>query len=153
MSNKKTRFVRLGLDNAVHYEDCLGEIEVLSELRRDFGKALVDESYFISAVDRAKQTKLAQGSPDVSCYDFPDGNPRGDVDGLAKLHRPDLDIVEVAEIVKLSAENANKSFENDLKDAQLNEVARKNASDAALSAQMNAIADKVVNTVQKSSNN
>ena len=136
MSNKKTRFVRLGLDNAVHYEDCLGEIEVLSELRRDFGKALVDESYFISAVDRAKQTKLAQGSPDVSCYDFPDGNPRGDVDGLAKLHRPDLDIVEVAEIVKLS-----------------DEVARKNASDAALSAQMNAIADKVVNTVQKSSNN
>lgn len=153
MSDKKIRFVRLLLDNAVHYEDCLGEVEVLSELKKDFGKSLVDESYFISSVDRAKQTKLAQGSPDVSCYDFPDGKPSGDVDGLAKLHRPDLDIIEVSEIVKASAEKANESFVNDVKEAQVNELARKNASDAFLSAQMDAITNKVVSTVQKSSNN
>ena len=153
MSDKKTRFVRLVLDNAVHYEDCLGEVEVLSELKKNFGKSLVDESYFISSVDRAKQSKLSQGSPDVSCYDFPDGKPSGDVDGLAKLHRPDLDIVEVTEIVKESAKKANESFANDVKEAQANELARKKASDAVLSAQMDAITNKVVSTVQKSSNN
>lgn len=151
--SKKTRFVRLVLDNAVHYDDCVGEIEVLSELRKDFGKSLVDESYYISSVDRAKQTKLSQGSPDVSCYDFPDGKPSGDIDGLAKLHRPDLDIVEVSEIVKESYEKANESLANDIKNAKANELARKKASDAMLSAQMDAITNKVVSTVQKSSNN
>lgn len=153
MSNKKTRFVRLVLDNAVHYEDCLGKVEVLSELNKDFGKSLVDESYYLSSVDRAKQTKLSQGSPDVSCYDFPDGKPSGDVDGLAKLHRPDLDIVEVTEIVNESVKKANESFANDLKEAQAKELARKKASEKALSAQMDVITSKVVDTVQKSSNN
>lgn len=32
---KNSRYVRLVLDNAVHYDDCLGEIEVLSEVRDD----------------------------------------------------------------------------------------------------------------------
>lgn len=151
--SKNSRFVRLSLDNAVHYEDCLGEVEVLSELRDKFDEPLVDESYFISSVDRAKQTKLSQGSPDVSCYDFPDGKPSGDIDGLAKLHRPDLDIVEVSEIVKESYEKASESFAKDVENARANELARKKASDEALSAQMNAITNKVVSTVQKSSNN
>lgn len=153
MSDKKTRFVRLVLDNAVHYEDCLGEVEVLSELNKDFGKSLVDESYYLSSVDRAKQTKLSQGSPDVSCYDFPDGKPSGDVDGLAKLHRPDLDIVEVTEIVNKSVKKANESFANDVKEVQAKELALKKASEEALSAQMDVITSKVVGTVQKSSNN
>lgn len=151
--SKNSRYVRLVLDNAVHYDDCVGEVEVLSEVRDTFDEPLVDESYYISSVDRAKQTKLSQGSPDVSCYDFPDGNPRGDLDGLAKLHRPDLDIVEVGDIVKESYEKANESLANDIKNAKANELARKQASDALLSAQMNAIANKVVSTVQKSSNN
>lgn len=151
--SKNSRYVRLVLDNAVHYDDCCGEIEVLSEVRDEFDEPLVDESYFISSVDRAKQTKLAQGSPDVSCYDFPDGKPSGDLDGLSKLHRPDLDIVEVSEIVKESYEAAHKSLANDIKNAQANELARKKASDAMLSAQMNAITNKVVSTVQKSGNN
>lgn len=151
--SKNSRYVRLVLDNAVHYDDCVGEIEVLSEVRDTFDKPLVDESYYISSVDRAKQTKLSQGSPDVSCYDFPDGKPSGDLDGLAKLHRPDLDIVEVGDIVKESYEKANESLANDIKNAKANEFARKQASDAMLSAQMDAIANKVVSTVQKSGNN
>lgn len=151
--SKNSRFVRLFLDNAVHYEDCLGEVEVLSELRDEFDEPLVDESYFVSSVDRAKQTKLSQGSPDVSCYDFPNGKPSGDIDGLAKLHRPDLDIVEVSEIVKESYEKASESFAKDIENAKANEIARKQASDAMLSAQMDAITNKVVNTVQKSGNN
>lgn len=151
--SKNSRFVRLMLDNAVHYDDCVGEVEVLSEVRDTFDEPLVDESYYISSVDRAKQTKLSQGSPDVSCYDFPDGKPSGDVDGLAKLHRPDLDIVEVSEIVKESYEKASESLANDIKNAKANELARQQASNAMLSAQMDAITNKVVNTVQKSSNN
>lgn len=151
--SKKSRYVRLVLDNAVHYDDCVGEVEVLSEVRDTFDNPLVDESYYISSIDRAKQTKLSQGSPDVSCYDFPDGKPSGDVDRLAKLHRPDLDIVEVSEIVKESYQKANESLANDVKVVKDNEIARKKASDAMLSAQMDAIANKVVNTVQKSSDN
>lgn len=151
MSNN-SRYVRLVLDNAVHYDDCLGEVEVLSEIRDKFDEPLVDESYFISSVDRAKQTKLSQGSPDVSCYDFPDGKPSGDVDTLAKLHRPDLDIVEVSEIVKENYEKANESLAKDIENAKAKEIARKQASDAMLSAQMNAITSKVVSTVQKSGN-
>lgn len=151
--SKNSRFVRLTLDNAVHYDDCLGEVEVLSELRGEFDEPLVDESYYISSVDRAKQTKLSQGSPDVSCYDFPNGKPSGDVDGLAKLHRPDLDIVEVSEIVRESYENASKSLANDINNFKAKELAKKQADDAMLSAQMNAITSKVVSTVQKSGNN
>lgn len=151
--SKNSRYVRLVLDNAVHYDDCVGEIEVLAEVRDTFDEPLVDESYYISSVDRAKQTKLSQGSPDVSCYDFPDGKPSGDLDGLAKLHRPDLDIVEVSEIVKESYEKANESLSKDIENAKVEELARKKASDAMLSAQMDAITNKVVNTVQKSSNN
>lgn len=151
--SKNSRYVRLVLDNAVHYDDCVGEIEVLSEVRDTFDEPLVDESYYISSVDRAKQTKLSQGSPDVSCYDFPNGKPSGDLDGLAKLHRPDLDIVEVGDIVKESYEKANESLANDIKNAKANELARKQSSNALLSAQMDAIANKVVSTVQKSSNN
>lgn len=151
--SKNSRYVRLVLDNAVHYDDCVGEVEVLSEVRDTFDEPLVDESYYISSVDRAKQTKLSQGSPDVSCYDFPNGKPSGDLDGLAKLHRPDLDIVEVGDIVKESYEKANESLANDIENAKANEFARKKASDAMLSAQMDAIANKVVSTVQKSSNN
>lgn len=151
--SKNSRYVRLFLDNAVHYDDCLGEVEVLAEVRDTFDAPLVDESYYISSVDRAKQTKLSQGSPDVSCYDFPDGKPSGDLDGLAKLHRPDLDIVEVSEIVKESYEKASESLSKDIEKAKTEELARKQASDAMLSAQMNAITDKVINTVQKSSNN
>lgn len=151
--SKNSRYVRLVLDNAVHYDDCVGEVEVLSEVRDTFDNPLVDESYYISSVDRAKQTKLSQGSPDVSCYDFPDGKPSGDVNGLARLHRPDLDIVEVSEIVKESYETANESLVKDIKNAKANELARKQASDEMLSAQMNAITNKVVSTVQKSSNN
>lgn len=151
--SKNSRYVRLVLDNAVHYDDCLGEVEVLAEVRDTFDDPLVDESYYISSVDRAKQTKLSQGSPDVSCYDFPDGKPSGDLDGLAKLHRPDLDIVEVSEIVKKSYEKASESLSKDIENAKAKEVARKKASDAMLSAQMDAITSKVVNTVQKSSNN
>lgn len=151
--SKNSRYVRLVLDNAVHYDDCVGELEVLAEVRDTFDSPLVDESYYISSVDRAKQTKLSQGSPDVSCYDFPDGKPSGDVDGLAKLHRSDLDIVEVSEIVKESYEKARESLSNDIKNAKAAELARKQASDAMLSAQMDAITNKVVSTVQKSSNN
>lgn len=151
--SKNSRYVRLVLDNAVHYDDCCGEVEVLSEIREKFDNPLVDESYYISSVDRAKQTKLSQGSPDVSCYDFPDGKPSGDIDGLAKLHRPDLDIVEVSEIVKESYEKASESLAKDIENAKANEIARKQASDAMLSAQMDAITNKVVNTVRKSSNN
>lgn len=151
--SKNSRFVRLVLDNAVHYDDCVGEVEVLAEVRDTFDEPLVDESYYISSVDRAKQIKLSQGSPDVSCYDFPDGKPSGDVDGLAKLHRPDLDIVEVSEIVKESYEKASESLANDIKNAKANELARQQASNALLSAQMDAITNKVVSTVQKSSNN
>lgn len=151
--SKNSRYVRLVLDNAVHYDDCLGEVEVLSEVRDDFDEPLVDESYFISSVDRAKQTKLSQGSPDVSCYDFPDGKPSGDIDGLAKLHRPDLDIVEVSEIVKESYDKATESFVDDIKNLQAKENAQKQVGDAILSAQMDAIANKVVDTVRKSSNN
>lgn len=151
--SKNSRYVRLVLDNAVHYDDCVGEVEVLSEVRDIFDNPLVDESYYISSVDRAKQTKLSQGSPDVSCYDFPNGKPSGDLDGLAKLHRPDLDIVDVSEIVKESYEKATESLSKDIKNAKANEVARKKASDAILSAQMDAITNKVVSTVQKSSNN
>lgn len=151
--SKNSRYVRLVLDNAVHYDDCVGEVEVLAEIRDTFDKPLVDESYYISSVDRAKQTKLSQGSPDVSCYDFPDGKPSGDVDGLAKLHRPDLDIVEVSEIVKENYEKTSKSLAKDIENAKAKELARKKASDEMLSAQMDAIANKVVNTVQKSSNN
>lgn len=151
--SKNTRFVRLVLDNAVHYDDCVGKVEVLSEIRDVFDEPLVDESYYISSVDRAKQTKLSQGSPDVSCYDFPDGKPSGDVDGLAKLHRPDLDIVEVSEIVKESYEKANESLANDINNFKAKEIAKKQADNAILSAQMDAITSKVVNTIQKSSNN
>lgn len=151
--SKNTRFVRLVLDNAIHYDDCVGEVEVLAEVRENFDKPLVDESYYISSVDRAKQAKLSQGSPDVSCYDFPDGKASGDLDGISKLHRPDLDIVEVSEIVKESYEKANESLINDIENAKSNELARKQVSDAMLSAQMNAITNKVVSTVQKSSNN
>lgn len=151
--SKNSRYVRLVLDNAVHYDDCVGEIEVLSEVRDTFDKPLVDESYFVSSVDRAKQTKLSQGSPDVSCYDFPDGRPSGDLDGLAKLHRPDLDIVEVSDIVKESYEKANESFAKDVENAKANELARKKASDEELSSQMDLVASKVVNTLQKSSSN
>lgn len=151
--SKNSRYVRLVLDNAVHYDDCVGEVEVLAEVRNAFDNPLVDESYYISSVDRAKQTKLSQGSPDVSCYDFPDGKPSGDVDGLAKLHRPDLDIVEVSEIVKESYEKARDSLSKDVENAKAKELARKQASDAMLSAQMDAITNKVVSTVQKSSNN
>lgn len=151
--SKNTRFVRLVLDNAVHYDDCVGEVEVLSEIRDEFDEPLVDESYYISSVDRAKQTKLSQGSPDVSCYDFPDGKPSGDVDGLAKLHRPDLDIVEVSEIVKESYEKAKESLVNDINNFKAKEFAKKQADNAILSAQMDAITSKVVNTVQKSGNN
>lgn len=151
--SKNTRYVRLVLDNAVHYDDCVGEVEVLSEVRDTFDNPLVDESYYISSVDRAKQTKLSQGSPDVSCYDFPDGKPNGDVDGLAKLHRPDLDIVEVSDIVKESYEKAKESLINDIENSKAEELARKQASDAMLSAQMDVITNKVVSTVQKSSNN
>lgn len=151
--SEKNRFVRLVLDNAVHYDDCVGEVEVLSEVRDTFDEPLVDESYFISSVDRAKQTKLSQGSPDVSCYDFPDGKLSGDIDGLAKLHRPDLDIVEVSEIIKESYDKASEFLADDIKNAQAKELARKQANDAMLSAQMNAITSKVVNTVQKSGNN
>lgn len=151
--SKNSRYVRLSLDNAVHYDDCLGEVEVLAEVRDAFDEPLVDESYFVSSVDRAKQTKLSQGSPDVSCYDFPDGKPSGDIDGLAKLHRPDLDIVEVSEIVKESYEKASESLAKDIENAKANEIARKQASDAMMSAQIDVITNKVVNTVQKSSNN
>lgn len=151
--SKNSRYVRLVLDNAVHYDDCVGEVEVLAEIRDTFDEPLVDESYYISSVDRAKQTKLSQGSPDVSCYDFPDGKPSGDVDGLAKLHRPDLDIVEVSEIVKESYEKANESLANDINNFKAKEIAKKQADNAILSAQMDAITSKVVNTVQKSSNN
>lgn len=151
--SKNSRYVRLSLDNAVHYDDCVGEVEVLSEIRDEFDKPLVDESYYISSVDRAKQAKLSQGSPDVSCYDFPDGKASGDLDGISKLHRPDLDIVEVSEIVKESYEKANESLVNDIKNFQAKELAKKQADDALLSAQMNAITNKVVSTVQKSSNN
>lgn len=151
--SENSRYVRLVLDNAVHYDDCLGEVKVLSEVRDTFDEPLVDESYYISSVDRAKQTKLSQGSPDVSCYDFPDGKPSGDLDGLAKLHRPDLDIVDVSEIVKESYEKANESLAKDVENAKANELARKQASDAMLSAQMDAITNKVVSTVQKFSNN
>lgn len=151
--SKNFRYVRLVLDNAVHYDDCVGEVEVLSEVRNTFDDPLVDESYFISSVDRAKQIKLSQGSPDVSCYDFPDGKPSGDVDELAKLHRPDLDIVEVSEIVKESYEKANESLVKDIENAKAKELARKQASDAILSAQMDAMTNKVVSTIQKSSNN
>lgn len=151
--SKNTRFVRLVLDNAVHYDDCVGEVEVLAEIRDTFDEPLVDESYYISSVDRAKQTKLSQGSPDVSCYDFPYGKPSGDVDGLAKLHRPDLDIVEVSEIVKESYEKANESLANDINNFKAKEIAKKQADNAILSAQMDAITSKVVNTVQKSGNN
>lgn len=151
--SKNFRYVRLVLDNAVHYDDCVGEVEVLAEVRDTFDNPLVDESYYISSVDRAKQTKLSQGSPDVSCYDFPDGKPSGDVDGLAKLHRPDLDIVDVSEIVKESYEQASESLSKDIENAKAKELARKQASDAMLSAQMDAITNKVVSTVQKSSNN
>lgn len=151
--SKNSRYVRLVLDNAVHYDDCVGEVEVLSEVRDTFDNPLVDESYYISSVDRAKQTKLSQGSPDVSCYDFPDGKPNGDVDGLAKLHRPDLDIVEVSEIVKESYEKAKEFLTKDIEDFKAKELAKKKADDAKLSAQMDAITNKVVSTVQKSSNN
>lgn len=150
---KNSRYVRLVLDNAVHYDDCVGEVEVLAEVRNTFDSPLVDESYYISSVDRAKQTKLSQGSPDVSCYDFPNGKPSGDLDGLAKLHRPDLDIVDVSEILKESYEKANESLAKDIENAKANELAKKQASDAMLSAQMDAITNKVVSTVQKSSNN
>ena len=151
--SKNSRYVRLVLDNAVHYDDCLGEIEVLSEVRDDFDESLVDESYFIASVDRAKQAKLSQGSPDVSCYDFPDGRPNGDLNGLAKLHRPDLDIVEVSELVKDSYDKATESFVNDIKKVQDEENLRKQASNAVLSAQMDTIANKVVSAVQNTSNN
>lgn len=150
--SKNSRYVRLVLDNAVHYDDCVGEVEVLAEVRDTFDNPLVDESYYISSVDRAKQVKLSQGSPDVSCYDFPNGKPSGDVDGLARLHRPDLDIVEVSEIVKESYAKAKESLSNDIENAKAKELARKQASDAMLSAQMDAITNKVINTVQKSSN-
>lgn len=152
MSNH-SRYVRLVLDNAVHYDDCVGEVEVLAEIRDTFDNPLVDESYYISSVDRAKQTKLSQGSPDVSCYDFPDGKPNGDVDGLAKLHRPDLDIVEVFDLVKESYQKASESLVKDIENFKANELAKKQADDALLSAQMDAIASKVVGTVQKSGNN
>lgn len=151
--SKNSRFVRLVLDNAVHYDDCVGEVEVLSEVRDVFDEPLVDESYYISSVDRAKQTKLSLGDSDVSCYDFPDGRPSGDLDGLAKLHRPDLDIVEVSEIVKESYEKAKESLSKDVENAKASELARKKASDAMLSSQMDSIANKVISTVQKSSNN
>lgn len=151
--SKNSRYVRLVLDNAVHYDDCVGEVEVLAEVRDDFDEPLVDESYYISSVDRAKQTKLSQGSPDMSCYDFPSGKPNGDVDGLAKLHRPDLDIVEVSEIVKESYDKARESLSKDIENVRAKELAEKQASDAMLSAQMDAITNKVVSTVQKSSNN
>ncbi len=149
--DKNTRYVRLSLDNACHYDDCMGEVEVLAEVRSDFDEPLVDESYYVSSVDRAKQTKLSQGSPDVSCYDFPDGKPSGDLGGIARLHRPDLDIVEVSEIVKQTYEVAQESLAKDVENAKAKEVIRKKASDAMLSAQMDAITNKVVNTVQKTS--
>ena len=30
--SKNSRYVRLSLDNAVHYDDCVGEVEVFSNL-------------------------------------------------------------------------------------------------------------------------
>lgn len=146
-----SRYVRLVLNNAIAYEDCCGEVEVLDGMRKEFDTPLVDESYYISSVDRAKQTKLSQGSPDVSCYDYPDGKIIFDGEKLAKIRRPGLDIAEVSEIVKDTFKETQENFANDIRKAKENEIAQRKAADSALSAQMDAITNKVVNTVQKTS--
>lgn len=146
-----SRYVRLVLNNAIRYEDCCGEISTLDGMRETFDSPLVDESYYISSVDRAKQTKLSQGSPDVSCYDYPDGKITFDGEKLAKIRRPGLDIAEVSEIVKETFKESQENLAKDVRNAQLKELERKKKVDTAVSAQMDAIASKVVNTMQKSS--
>lgn len=149
--DKITRYVRASLDNVIHYEDCAVEVEVLEGMRKDFDSPLVDESYYISSVDRAKQTKLSQGSPDVSCYDYPDGIVTFDGAELAKIRRPGLDISEISEIVKETFKESQENLAKDVLKVQKEEIERKKNADNALSAQMDAIASKVINTVQKSS--
>lgn len=151
MKSVNTRYVRLVLNNAIHYDDCVGEVPILDGMREKFDAPLVDESYYISSVDRAKQTKLSQGSPDVSCYDYPDGKITFDGEELAKIRRPGLDIAEVSDIVKETFSESQKHLAEDVRNAQRKEVERKKQADAVLSAQMDAITSKVVNTVQKSS--
>lgn len=149
--DKITRYVRASLDNVIHYEDCAVEVEVLAGVRKDFDAPLVDESYYISSVDRAKQTKLSQGSPDVSCYDYPDGIVTFDGEELARIRRPGLDISEISEIVDKTFKESQENLAKDVREIQRKEVERKKMADNALSAQMDAITSKVVNTVQKSS--
>ena len=149
--SKATRYVRATLNNAIHYDDCVAEVEVLSECRKSWDKPLVDESYYISSVDRAKQTKLSQGSPDVSCYDYPDGKITFDGEELAKIRRPGLDIAEISQIVKDTAEESNKNLANDVEKFKYYEKLKSDMAEQAENAKADAIATRVASSINKSS--
>ena len=87
----------------------------------------------------------------MSCYDYPDGKITFDGEKLAQIRRPGLDIAEVSEIVKETFKETQNNLADDVKKAQLKELNRKKRVDIALAEQMDAIASKVVNTVQKTS--
>ena len=42
MKLTNSRYVRLVLNNAIHYEDCVGEISTLAGMREKFDSPLVD---------------------------------------------------------------------------------------------------------------
>ena len=149
--SKIIRYVRATLNNAIHYDDCIAEVEVLAECRKSWDKPLVDESYYISSVDRAKQTKLSQGSPDVSCYDYPDGKVTFDGEELARIRRPGLDIAEISQIVKDTAEESNKNLASDVERFQYYQKLKSDMAQQAENAKADAIATRVVSSINRTS--
>lgn len=143
---KSVRYVRLVADNAIHYDDCLGEIETLHNVRKTFDAPLVDESYYVSSTDRARQVKSANGAVDKSAYDFPDGTISFNAEKVAEIRRPGHDISEISKMVKETANDANRNLKNDVEKYRITqEINAKKAVE-----QSKAVQDAMVNSVKQS---
>lgn len=150
---KSVRYVRLLADNAIHYDDCLGEIEVLKGVREKYDTPLVDESYYVSSTDRARQIKSASGAVDKSAYDFPDGIISFNAEKVAEIRRPGLDISEVSKLVKDSANDVDRNLRNDVEKYRITqEISAKKALEQSATAR-NELVDSVKQSIQNTSAN
>lgn len=149
----KCRYVRMTLDNAIHYDDALLEVPVLKGLRKEYDEALVDPSYYVSSVERAKEAKKSSGEINKACYDYPDGKVVGDSEKLARVRKPGLDIVELSEMADEAYKESQESLYLDVENAKKRESKRRQDTDTYLQGQIKNVVNGSVNTSEKTSNN
>lgn len=139
------RYVRMTLDNAIHYDDALLEVPVLQGLREKYDEPLVDSSYYVSSIERAKEAKKSSGEINKACYDYPDGKVVGDSEKIASIRRPGLDITELSEMADDAFKESQESLLGDIEKAKIQKAKMRSEADAQLESQIKGVVHNAFN--------